>query len=162
MDPWQAVDGRDCIQEHQAQDFTDPRHRLPSGQRRGIVLFGRVDDGECHGVQEVVGVPDARQVHCETLLDRRIRQPLGDAIPMGLGRDGFPKAGQVVLAVRMLHVREECGPFAHERHATSEHVTGRPHGRGINLGLREQAPTEQHHNVLGVDCAVAQHITAVG
>jgi len=39
-------------------------------------------------------------------------------------------------------------------HASPEEVAGGPHRRGIDIGLREHAPTEQHGDFLGVDLVV--------
>jgi len=152
--PWHAVDGMDGIQEPQAQAGAEPRHRWPSGHRRGIGLWGRVDAGQWHVVPAGVVWPDARQGPGEPWLDCRRRQPLGDAIPLGLSRAGLPKAGQGVLAVRRLHGRAAAGPWAPARQATSAPGTGRPPLRRLNLGLRAQAPTEQPRHVRGVDGVV--------
>jgi hypothetical protein len=58
------------------------------------------------------------------------------------------------LAVGVLDVRQQLRPFPGEIHPTPEQVTGRPHGGGIDVGLREHPPAEQHGNLVGVDLIV--------
>lgn len=35
-----------------------------------------------------------------------------------------------------------------------EEIAGRPHLGGIDVGLREHAPTQEHRDFLGIDCVV--------
>ena len=37
---------------------------------------------------------------------------------------------------------------------TPEEITGRAHRRGINVGLREHAPTQEYRDVLGINSVV--------
>ena len=45
------------------------------------------------------------------------------------------KSGQVVLAVGVLDMPKEFGPFAHEMHPASEQVSGRTHLSRVHIGL---------------------------
>ena len=63
-------------------------------------------------------------------------------------------AGQIVLAVGILHVGQEFGPFARQMHAAPQQVAGRPHLGRIDIGLREHTAAQQHGNLLGVDLVV--------
>jgi len=93
LGPVEAVEGMDVVQEHQAQDCADPRHRWPSGQRLGIGLCCRVDDGDFHVVQEVVVVPDARQVPCDTFGPPE-QKTARHAIRLALYARFFPRPGR--------------------------------------------------------------------
>jgi hypothetical protein len=60
----------------------------------------------------------------------------------------------MILAVGMLDVCQELGPFAGQMHPAPEQVAGRPHGGRIDIGLREHTTAQQRRNFLGIDRVV--------
>jgi len=53
--------------------------------------------------------------------------------------------------VRLLAVREQCGPLAHQRDPAPEQVAGRPHLRGLDVRLGAHPTAEEASDLLGVD-----------
>jgi hypothetical protein len=82
---------------------------------------------------------------------RGIGKPLRDPSPITFIGKLLADLGQVVLAVRILDVGPELGPFAREMHPAPEHVSGGTPLSRIDRGLREHAAAEQHGNLVGVD-----------
>jgi hypothetical protein len=58
---------------------------------------------------------------------------------------------QVVWRVGLLDVTEEFGPFAHQMHATSEHITGGAPLSRIDIGLGDHTTATQHGDLLRID-----------
>jgi hypothetical protein len=75
--------------------------------------------------------------------------PCSHPSPMTLVGPLLPALGQRVLAGRMLARRQQGGAVTRQRQAAAEEVPGRPPLRGRAIGLREQAPPEQHGAGLG-------------
>src|SRR5262245_62041809 len=46
LDPWEAGDIMDFIEQHQAQDLADPGDRTQEVQGLGMMLLGRLEDGQ--------------------------------------------------------------------------------------------------------------------
>jgi len=46
---------------------------------------------------------------------------------------------------------QQLRPFAHQMHPAPEQITGGPHGSGIDIGLGQHTPSEQHRNLMRVD-----------
>ena len=66
----------------------------------------------------------------------------------------LPRAGKVILAVGVVHMRQECAAFVRQRHAAPEEVAGGAHLGGIDVRLREHAAAEQDGNLLRVDLVI--------
>jgi hypothetical protein len=144
----------DLIQQHEAEDFADPRHRLEQVEGLRIMRLGRFDDVSLQVAEERVIVADQREVHFHTLLDGRVGKPRSDAVAVRFVGNMLPKIEQIVLAVGLLDVGQQLCPFAYERHAPPQQVPGRTHRGGIDVGLRKHAPAEQHGTLVGVDLVV--------
>ena len=143
-----------CIQEPATQERADPGHGLPPVDGGRGVLLGQAHDGQLHVVEQWVVVPNQGEVHRDIFLDRRRRQPLDQPVPLGRVGHVFAEGGEGILAVRMLHVRQECCPRAYQRHPPPQEVPRRPHLRGIDVCLRECTPTEQPGNLVGIALVV--------
>ena len=63
----------------------------------------------------------------------------------------FADRRQIVLAVGILDVCQEFGPFVGQRHPAPEEVAGGPHGGRIDRGLREHAAAQKRRNLVGID-----------
>ncbi len=150
----EALEVMDFIQQHQASDLADPRDRAQQVERVGVVRLGRCEDGQLHVAQPLVGVANQRAVDCDALVHRGIGKPLADAGAVGLIGNLLANRGQVVLAVGLLDMGESLGSCAHEVYPAPEEITGRAHLRGVDVGLREHAPTLEHRDVLGIDSVV--------
>ena len=61
---------------------------------------------------------------------------------------------EVRLALGMLHVRQELGPFVRQRPAAPPHVTGGAQVGGRARGLREQAAPEQRGNLVRINLVI--------
>jgi hypothetical protein len=149
-----ALDGMDCIPQHQAQKRTDPRDGASPGERVGITRLGRGEDSQCHVTEPVVVVPKQRQLDCDALLHRGIGKPRGHAVAGGLRDHLVPDLAPVVLTVGVLDMGESLCAFAHEVDPAPEEITGCAHlGRG-DVRLWEHAPTQAQRDVLGIDSVV--------
>lgn len=60
----------------------------------------------------------------------------------------------MILAVGLWDMSQQRRAFAHERHPAPQEVTGRPHLRGIDVGLGPHPAAEEPRNLLGSDCIV--------
>ena len=66
----------------------------------------------------------------------------------------FPISGRVVLAVRLLDMRQQLCPFTHEMHPAPEEVSCGAHLGGIDIGLGKHSAAQQHRNLMGIDFVV--------
>jgi hypothetical protein len=120
----------DFIQQPQAQNRANPRHCAPQVERVGGMLRGRVEDGQLHIAEQLVVVANQREVDCDTLLHGGRGKPPGHTVAVRLIGEFLANLGPVILAVRILHGREQLGPFAHQRHPTPEQIPGARIGAG--------------------------------
>src|SRR5207247_236353 len=74
--------------------------------------------------QRIVG-GDERKIDCNTFVDCWIGQALGDPVTVGCGGDLVANGGQVIRAVGMVYVGEECAALACQGHAAAQQVAGR-------------------------------------
>ena len=142
------------LQQHEAQECPDAGHRLEQIQGVGVVLLRRFDEVPLEIAEPRVIVPKPRQVHFHALLPGGISAALGDTVAVRLVGQRLPNRGPVVLAVGVLDMGESRGTLAHAVHPAPEEIAGRPHLGGIDVGLREHAPTQEHHDFLGIDFVV--------
>jgi hypothetical protein len=116
-----------------------------------IVLLGRLAPRQLHVVEQLsVGVNQGA-VDGALLLHGGSKAPCRHAIPSRLGGQLVPELGSVVLAVRLLDVREALGACACQRHTAPEEVPCGAHGSRRDVGLGEQAAAAQHRHRLRVD-----------
>jgi len=106
LHPWETLDVMNLVEQNEAQDFSDPGHDLEQVQGLGIVLLCRFDNVSFHIAEEMVVVPDQREVDFHALLDGRIGKALGDADTIGFVGELFPDLGQVILTVGIVDVGE--------------------------------------------------------
>jgi hypothetical protein len=95
----------------------------------------------------VVGA-EQREVHFNALLDSRAGKAFGHSALVGLIRELLVDLREIVLAVDILNMRQELGPFAQEMHAALEQASGAAHFGGIDLRLRKHAAAEQVGHVV--------------
>jgi hypothetical protein len=119
-----------------------------------MVRLGRCEDSQLHVTEPVVVVPHQRQIACDALLHRGSGTPHGNAVAVGLRGQLFPDRGPVVLTVGLLDLGESLGAFAPEVYPAPEEITGRAPLGGVDRGLREQAPTQEPRDFLGIDSVV--------
>src|SRR5882672_212990 len=65
------------IEEYEAEDLADARHRLEQIQGLGVMVLGGFDDGEFDVTQEFIIVGDEREIDFDTFLHRWIGEALG-------------------------------------------------------------------------------------
>jgi hypothetical protein len=115
---------------------------------------GGFADGEFDVAKSLIVVGNERQITCNTLVDGGIGKALGTPLAVGFVGDLFANGRQVILAVGILHVREELGPFVCQMQAAPKQGTGGAHVGGRDIGLREHAATEQGGNLWRIDLVV--------
>src|SRR5215470_571776 len=67
LDPREAGDRMDFVEQYQAQDLANPGDRTQQVQGLGIMLLGRCEDGELHVAEQRVVVANQREVDCDAL-----------------------------------------------------------------------------------------------
>jgi len=67
---------------------------------------------------------DQGEVHFDALLDGWIGEPLSDTASVGFVGNLFADLGKVVLAVGVLNMNQQLGPFPHEVSPTAEQIAG--------------------------------------
>jgi len=103
------------------------------------VWLGALDDRECQVRQQKVIIINECQVDCQTLWDSKSGKALRDPGTVRLVGDLLANRGQLVLAVGLLDMGQECGTLAPQGDATAyESTGGTPLGR-VNLGLGQPA-----------------------
>jgi hypothetical protein len=118
------------------------------------VLLGRFEGSLGHVTARVVVGPNQGQIDLDALLHRGLGKPLGNAGAVSFIDKLFPDLGQVGLTVGWLDRGESLCSFAPEVAPAPEEIPGRAHLGGVDLGLREQAPTQEHRDFLGIDSVV--------
>jgi hypothetical protein len=83
-----------------------------------------------------------------------IGEAFSNAVTVGFVGDLFADLGQIVLAVGVVHVRQQLGAFMCQMHAATQEITGGAHLGGIDIRLREHTATEQGGNLLGIDFVI--------
>jgi hypothetical protein len=144
----------DFIEQPKAENLADARDGLQQIQGVGVMVLGRVDDGAFDITKSRIVVGDERQIDFDTLLHRRVGKALGNTLTVGLVGDLFANGWQVILAVGMLHRRQELGALVCQMHPAAKQVAGGPHGSGIDIGLWEHTAAPQRRNLLRIDRVV--------
>jgi len=144
----------DGIPPHPAADRAAPRDRAPPVAGGGVVRRGRGEPGPRPVAQPRVGVAPQREVDGEALGPRGLGTPRADAGAGGLIRHLLADRGQVVRAGGLLDLGEARGSCAPAGYPAPEESTGGAPLRGGDGGLREQAPTPEPRDVLGLDAVV--------
>jgi hypothetical protein len=114
LSPGEGLDVRDFLEPDSTQDLAEPRHRAQQGERVGVVLLGRVEDGELHVAEHLVVVSKQRQIDFDTCRHGGLGTPLGNASAVRLRGALLPPLGQIVLTMRMLDVGEQFRALAHQ------------------------------------------------
>lgn len=114
---WKALNGMDLVEDHQGENLTNARRRTQQYQAVLVTFPGVLLDMPFNpGVLFVIKV-DQIQIKFDALLDTGIRKSLSDA----LTAEGIAKVllgvRQVVLAVGVVHMRQQLRAFAHQMHA---------------------------------------------
>jgi hypothetical protein len=112
---------------------------------------GRFEAGQLHVAEQVVVVAKPREGDGEALVHGGVGAPLGDTVAVRVVGERLPNLGPVILTVGSLAVREPLRALAPELRPPPGQVASRPHGGGIDGGLREPAAAEHHGNRLRVD-----------
>ena len=115
---------------------------------------GGFDDGEFDVAKQRIIVGDERQSNFDTLVDGWIGKALSNPLAVRFVGDLCANGRQVLLAVGMLHVCQEFGPFVRQRHAAPKQVTGGAHVGGRDRGLREHTAAKQGSNLLRINLVI--------
>src|SRR5882762_6799248 len=84
--------------------------------------------------------------------------------PVAIGAIGefSPEDGQIVLRARVLDVGQELAAFAHEMQPPTDQIACGPHGRWVDVRLREHPSTQQDGDLVGVNPVVLGLATVDG
>ena len=74
--------------------------------------LGGSDDGEREVTEQRIVAADECEINFNAFLHRWLGKPFRDAVAIGLVGDLFAERRQVIVAVGILHVREEFAAFA--------------------------------------------------
>jgi hypothetical protein len=154
LDLCEAGDVMNLVEPHQTQNLADAGDGLPPVEGLCLVLLGRLDKSQLHVVEQLIVGVNQGEIDFDMLLHGGIKAPFRHAIPIRLVGQLLPELGQVVLAVRMLDVREERGAFARQMQTAPEEVPGGAPVSRIDVGLGEHAAAEQHRHLMRVDFIV--------
>ncbi len=160
--PWEARTIMDFIEEHETKDLADAGDRLEQIQGLGVVVLGRFDDGEFDVAKQRIVVADEGEIDFNAFLHGRIGKTFSDPVAIGFIGNLFTDRRQVILAVGILHVRQEFPAFACQVHASAQQITGCAHLGGVDIGLREHTTTQKHRNFMRVDFVVFRLATVDG
>jgi len=136
------------IEHHQGQDVPSPGGGTEAVAGVGVVLRGGLHDRPFEVGEKRVVVGEEPEGDGEGLVHRGIVTALGHAVPGGLGGELFANLRQIVLAVGLLDMGQELRSFAHQVGPASQEVTGGPHLRWIDVGLREHAAATEGSDLL--------------
>lgn len=154
LDPREAVDGVDVVEQYKTENLADAWDGLPQRQGVGVMRLGGFADGQFHVAAQLVVVVNQGQVDCDTLLHGGCGKPLSDTIAVRFRGDLLADFGQVILASGMLDVGSQLRPVAHQMPAAPEESSRGPQRGGVHIGLGQHAATQEDGNVLGVDRVV--------
>jgi hypothetical protein len=118
------------------------------------MLLGGLPNGQLQIPQQLVIIVNQSEINCDALLHGGLRKPLSHPSAIGFVGDLLANLGHVVLPVGLLHMRQQLGPFPHERHAPPQQVPGSTHRGGVDVGLGQHAAAQQHGNFLGIDLVI--------
>jgi hypothetical protein len=69
LDPWEAMDIVDLLQQHKSQDLADPWDGTHAVEGLRILRLGGMDEIQLQGREQAIVGVDQREVHLDTLLD---------------------------------------------------------------------------------------------
>ena len=128
----------------------------------GVRGPGSCAEGEVDGAQECLLGGEERQSDCETLLPGGVGTARGAPRAVGLVGDLCAEGGQVLLALGLVDLGQECGAFVRQRPAAPAQVPGGTPVGGRARGLREPPTTQQRRHLWRVDLVVCGRATRAG
>jgi hypothetical protein len=123
----------DCIAQHEGQDLVNAWHWTQAIEGLRIVGLGALHEIQRQISEQVVVVADQREVHGNVLLDGWPGKPLSHAFPIRFIGQLLADLGQIILAIDILHMGQQLGPCAHQRHPAPAQIPRGPHGSGIDI-----------------------------
>ena len=111
MDPGEAIDVIDFVEQHEAENLADAGYGVPQIPSVSVMMFGGFDDGEFHVTKQILIVTDACQIDFNTFLHGGVGQALGNPVTVGFLGNLLNNGRQVILAVGILHVGPQLGAF---------------------------------------------------
>ena len=150
LSPGEAVDIMDVIEPHEAEKLADARHGWQQREGVGVVVPGGLEEAEFDVAKERIVRGDERQIDLDALVHGGIGTAFGNAVTVGLGGDLCAHGREVLLALGMLHMGQECSTLARQRHTAPEHITSRAHLGGRARGLWEHTAAQELGNLLGI------------
>ena len=99
LDPGKATHSMDVVEQHHTQNLADTGDGWQPIEGRGVVLLGRLHDGQLHVAAPLVLGANQGEIACDALRHGGSREALGDPVAVGFGGDLLPDLGQVVRSV---------------------------------------------------------------
>src|SRR4030095_8225474 len=106
------------------------------------------DAGACDVASQRIVGGDERQIDLDTLWHSRSGPALGGPVAGGLFGALVADRRLMILAMGLVDVGQELGPFVGQRPTASEQVARGPHGGRRDRGRREDAPHTNSCNLV--------------
>ncbi len=154
LDPGEAVDVLDLIEDRGRQDLADAVDAPEKIVAVDIVHLHRPVDISFQILDDQVEVVEELKIRLHTLADRREREVIGDSFPIFLPVQPSPDRREVILAVGVLDVGEQFRPSLDEIAPAAKQVPIRPHLPGIDVSEWKHSAAKQSGDFLGIDFVV--------
>jgi len=129
----------DFIEQHQAEDWANARHRPQAFERLWVMLPRSTHDMVLEVPDEPIIILDQGQLDFDVFLLCWIGKALGAPLTRRFGLERLTSRGQIVLAVRLANMSPPLRPLASQMQTAPQQVTGGTHGGRIRIGLRQHA-----------------------
>jgi hypothetical protein len=154
LHPREALDVMDFVEPHEAENLANAGDCAQQISGIGVMVLGGSDDGELEVTEQLSVAADECEIDVDAFVHRWIGKAFSDAVAIGLVGDLFADRRQVILAVGILHVRQECAAFACQVRASAQQVAGGAHLARIDICLRAHPAAQQNGDFMGVDRVV--------
>ena len=154
MNLGEAVDVFNLIEQVEGDDPADPGNGFEQCVSARIMILGTFDNIALQFSYNHVICLNYCQIGANAFLDAGGIKALNDTFSVFGYRYFAERIGKIVLASGVLYVGKELRPFAHEMITPPHKVTGGPHFAGIDIGLGNQAATQESGYFMGVDLVI--------
>ena len=141
----------DVVEPHEAENRANAGDGAQQISGMSVMVRGGSDDGELEGTEPLLGAADEGEIDVKACVHRGIGTPFRDAVAIGLVGNLVADRRPVVVAVGLLHVRQEVAACACQGRASAQQVAGGAHLARLDIRLREHAAAQEHRDCMGVD-----------
>jgi hypothetical protein len=104
-----------CVEPYATATLPEPGHGLPQRQGVSVMGLGGLDDRQRDVAKPLVVGGDQGSGDCDVLWHGGIGTAFSNPIPVGFVRALLADLGQVVVTLGIVHMRQQCSAFAHQR-----------------------------------------------